>query len=565
MKYTFLLFALSLLTHYVQAQTTKLTLNPKELSMQTGETTTVSVNVENADFAYQLFLSAVHSDLGSSAAINFRTNPLNPPYVTTMDISIQGAPAPGRHQLVIKAANGPLVFNDTCYITIPEKDCEWERVSLSSPNYEYAYSTAIDSKNNIWFTAGNYFGRRSPEGITTEYRPNLGFDYRFFKIAIDKNDNVWLSTLTYDGDHPKGLLYFNQSQYIHYTSDNSQLPDSRIHGIVCDNDNVLWLATEAGIVEYDRTFWTIYSTANTPLISNSIRTITIDKHNNKWAAYPKNEDGTGGYEVVRYSGQDWQIYTKDSFCLPYGPLGALVVSNIVIDSSDNIWLTTYGYYSIIKATSENITLYGNKEELGSYANHVVLSKNDCSVVSEDDSEINFYYPKAIKAAGNNEVWYCGSQNENTTVYHHKNNSWEVYSPSNSALPNTEASDIALGNDNLVAVTSKKSFLNHNQGPYLNILNCEEPIVTSARDAGSDMQISLYPNPVQNELFISLQNLDLSPEDIRVIDVHGNAIPAAITAQHGNFYKIDVTGLVSGIYHITFQSNGKIVSQRFIKI
>ena len=568
MKYTFLLFALSMLTHYVQAQTTKLVLNPKELSMQTGETNTVSVQVENADFDYQLFLSVAQSDLGSSAAINFRTNPLNPPYVTTIDISIQGAPSPGRHRLVIKAANGPLVLNDTCYITIPEKDCEWEQFNLNKPGIRFGHKITVDSKNTLWLASVNSFVSRSANNVLTEYNPKLGTNYIFHQILVDQNDNIWLNPEKLD-ETSLGLLYYDHNQFVHYTSSNSQLPNTRINAMVCDWNNILWLATDMGIVKFDGTFWTQYTSSNTILSSNIITSITIDKHNTIWAVCQKNEPEQES-EIVSFSNQIWKKHTKSNFCFPIPNVynSNFIVHEIAIDSSDNIWLSMASNpYSIVSAGKDHVSIYGNSDFLRSTPNHIRFLKNSCTIDYEENMDIEFYYGRTIKAASSDEIWAGGSINDDTHIYHYKDGKWKTYSHLNSNLPNSEISDLAIGSYNSIFVTSVTSY-RLNEGPYLSILNCEEPIVTSypgdARSAGSDAQISLYPNPVQNELFIHLQNLDLSSESIRVIDVHGNAIPAAISTQQGAFYKIDVADLVSGIYHITFLSKGKIVSQRFVK-
>lgn len=561
MKYTFLLFALSMLVYHVQAQTTKLVLNPKELSMQTGETNTVSVQVENTDFDYQLFLSVAHSDLGSPADINFRTNPLNPPYVSSIDISIQGAPAPGRHQLVIKAANGPLAFYDTCYITIPEKDCEWERFAFTDLYSSDDHDIAIDSKNNAWIAPENQLTQYSSTGMKTDYQPNLGEMFQFEKIICDKDDNIWLSMKNYQSK-PFGLLLWDQSQFIHFTSANSQLPNAQINAMACDHNNNIWIATDAGLVKYDRTFWTLYNTSNTLLSSDIVTEITTDKHGNIWIVCQKTSSQS---EIFKYSGQAWLSYSGSDFC--QSSPSSFMVNKIAIDSSDNIWLIMHSInYAILKADNESVSLFGNSKYLGNQANYKIISKNGCIETHQENVDIDFYRGKAIKANAENEIWYGGTNNEDTYVYHYKNNSWTVYSHWDSNLPSSEVSDLAIGSDNTIFVSSRMSY-SPNEGPYLSILNCEEPIVTSyTSDARrSDAQISIYPNPVQNELFLSLQNLDLKPESIRVIDVHGNAIPAAITIQQGGFYEIDVEDLVSGIYHITFLSNGKIVSQRFVKM
>jgi signal transduction histidine kinase/DNA-binding response OmpR family regulator len=66
-------------------------------------------------------------------------------------------------------------------------------------------------------------------------------------IAGDAKGNIWFG-LNYGG----GLGYFNQQtdSYSHY-NDNSELAEKNVVGILVDNNNILWLSTDKGLVRFN--------------------------------------------------------------------------------------------------------------------------------------------------------------------------------------------------------------------------------------------------------------------------------------------------------------------------
>lgn len=74
-------------------------------------------------------------------------------------------------------------------------------------------------------------------------------------------------------------------------------------------------------------------------------------------------------------------------------------------------------------------------------------------------------------------------------------------------------------------------------------------------------LSVYPNPVQNELHFTLAGMESTKYDIAVFDLHGREVLRA----NGNLSKMNVSMLTSGLYHLRIADDrGHVASKRFIK-
>jgi len=70
---------------------------------------------------------------------------------------------------------------------------------------------------------------------------------------------------------------------------------------------------------------------------------------------------------------------------------------------------------------------------------------------------------------------------------------------------------------------------------------------------SDKGISLYPNPTQSTLNIHLEQEYSTPSQIKIIDILGQEVLFNIIQPGIRDYKIDLPGLLPGLYFISFQN------------
>ncbi|MBK7965118.1 MAG: hypothetical protein IPK10_07375 [Bacteroidetes bacterium] len=117
------------------------------------------------------------------------------------------------------------------------------------------------------------------------------------------------------------------------------LPSDFVYDAKVDSNDVLWVATGDGLCKYDGISWTTFTTANTPLPSDNIRSISFDNQNNIWISFYEVTVNIGG--IAKFDGTNWTIYTPSNSNLPNFECG-----KILIDSQNNKWI--HSKYSVTK-------------------------------------------------------------------------------------------------------------------------------------------------------------------------------------------------------------------------
>jgi len=101
-------------------------------------------------------------------------------------------------------------------------------------------------------------------------------------------------------------------------------------------------------------------------------------------------------------------------------------------------------------------------------------------------------------------------------------------------------------------------------PNTTLVGSVEECDLSIHDSMLENTVSIYPNPVNDKLFISLLN-DLKNFKVSIFNMDGKEI---ISIQEGDFKNrsIDVQNLTSGIYFIQIKDNqGQTYTQKFVKM
>ncbi|MBK6642916.1 MAG: hypothetical protein IPG39_17660 [Bacteroidetes bacterium] len=113
----------------------------------------------------------------------------------------------------------------------------------------------------------------------------------------------------------------------------------------------MWVATGDGLCKYDGTTWYTFTTANTPLPSDQIRSITFDNANNVWITFQETNFNIGG--IAKFDGVTWEVYTPANSDLPN-----YTCYNILIDSQNNKWI--HSLLSVTKFDGTTFTDYNNQ-------------------------------------------------------------------------------------------------------------------------------------------------------------------------------------------------------------
>lgn len=133
------------------------------------------------------------------------------------------------------------------------------------------------------------------------------------QIAYDSLGNLWLPS------HPSGSVYKNGE------ITQLDLPFSPTT-LAIDTLNRVWFGSwNSGVALYDNGAITTYTTVNSGISSNEIRSIAIDRFNRIWFAHP-----TAG--ISCFDGQNWVSYTSTNSTLPSDKVRSVFANEI-----SNIW------------------------------------------------------------------------------------------------------------------------------------------------------------------------------------------------------------------------------------
>ena len=94
------------------------------------------------------------------------------------------------------------------------------------------------------------------------------------------------------------------------------------------------------------------------------------------------------------------------------------------------------------------------------------------------------------------------------------------------------------------------------------------VITSTNPIGSTRaeawDLTVYPNPVQDELFVKLQNMEVETATLNIFNGVGQLIATHEVDATGTSVRIDVSDYTTGLYSVTAEAaNGERVTQKFI--
>jgi hypothetical protein len=206
----------------------------------------------------------------------------------------------------------------------------------------------VDKNNTKYFTAYNFaiFSVSPDDSVWTTYAdpaPRGAYNNAMWIISIAKDlaGGLWL------GSYYNDLTYFKpqENTWEHFGVE-SGLPDINIRQIAVDNSNIIWLATGNGLCrsEYDQFTHilrsTVYQTNNSPILGNDIRSIVIDRSDNKWIGTER------GLSLLTWDGK-WVNYDQH-----FSPLISNDIRQLAAcphdRSGDDIYIATAQGLSVLR-------------------------------------------------------------------------------------------------------------------------------------------------------------------------------------------------------------------------
>lgn len=261
---------------------------------------------------------------------------------------------------------------------------------------------AIDKNNTLWVGVYFYSAVEIRDSLWVIHEKVDSRYLNFIKsITIDSKNNKWFSI-----NNGVGLAKYDDSAWVVYHIDNSNLPEGHVQETVVDLDGNKWIATMGGVAKFDDSTWTVYDTSNSNLPDNDINSLSIDLDGGIWAG---TENG-----LAYFDGTAWIKYDTLNSGIPDNS-----IYSILVDSKGTKWLGTW-LNGVVEMSDLTIHTY-NLFDSGLPSNYVA----DIAF----DSLGNSWF-----ATSNGLAKYDGTK-------------WTIYRTSNSGISSNKIASLAIDKDN----------------------------------------------------------------------------------------------------------------------
>lgn len=213
------------------------------------------------------------------------------------------------------------------------------------------------SDGRIWI--GEYDGLSIYDGTNwTSYNMSDGLPFGGIQsIKFDNNSEAWM------GSGFGGLIHFDGTNFTVYNTTNGLL-NNRVNGIAIDSQNNKWVGNSSGLSVFNnqnifQNNYTQMYLLPPPDTLNPVMDLAFDSRNLLWVGIYIDYLLNGG--VAMYNGFSWVDFNMSDGLI--GP----VITDIIIDDLDQVWVTTSSGISKItnvpanlnKLEDDNITIYPN--------------------------------------------------------------------------------------------------------------------------------------------------------------------------------------------------------------
>jgi ligand-binding sensor domain-containing protein len=345
---------------------------------------------------------------------------------------------------------------------------------------------------------------------------DFNYDYTFFTniptnqiidITIDNLDNKWLGTWQ------NGIIKYDNTDWINFTTSNSSLPNNQINSIANDSNGNIWIGTSSGLTKFDGTNWTNYNTTNSNLPTNSVVSIAIDNNNNVWL--------TTANELVEFTGSIWNIYNNNSIGNWFG--GA---NSLRIDSDNKKWFSAgYGIQSFDGTNWEYFNYLGTN-------NSCLL---DCQTTS-------------LALDVNADIW-IGAQQECNSGGLLNFSECNSYLTSNSELPDNSILSLNIDDNGIKWI-----------GTFNGLVKLDNQSL-STNENNFDLTIQFYPNPVNNYINLRIQD-KLIDSMFSIFEINGKIIKKG--KLNSNLNTINLEELSKGVYFLKIEKDDLTQTIKIIK-
>jgi len=145
-------------------------------------------------------------------------------------------------------------------------------------------------------------------------------------MAVDEvNGKVWVGTLD------AGVAYLADRNWYVFNTSNSPLPSNKINGLALGEQGYIWIATDAGLLQFNGGIWNVFNSRNSPLPDDYIESVRLNPNTGEvWLATRKG--------LIVYKGYSWEIYDSD-----HPDIEANWVLDVAFEKDNDKWVATLAY------------------------------------------------------------------------------------------------------------------------------------------------------------------------------------------------------------------------------
>lgn len=360
------------------------------------------------------------------------------------------------------------------------------------------------------------------------------YDGNVFKTVVDTSTGLKTSNkiCVYNN---KGIFTFGDKTTIGYYENGSwtyyeQFLNDYVKNLVPVSHDIFWLATNRGLLKYQKGDVIVYNTENSPLPNNYLYALAMDSKGVIWGSFGYINGEAG---IFAFDGVTWRIWTKAQ--VPFLEYNATC---FVFDSQDNLWCNSLNQSNMMNCKGL-IRYDGNNWTLYDQSNSLLPSNTIYNIYADT----------------NDTIWTACAGG---AAKFDRKNTWKAYTVDNSGLAFSSVQAV-------VRIPNGNVYFGHNYGGLSLFKNGS--IVNSVLKITSENVFKIYPIPMHDVLNISVLD-DLDIRKIEIYDITGKLMykrTLNLSDQKNKQYTLHISSFTKSIYFIHLTTNRGHYSKKFIII
>lgn len=135
---------------------------------------------------------------------------------------------------------------------------------------------------------------------------------------------------------------------------DSPLPSSLVNDLAFGANGVVWIATDSGLVKKAGDSWTVYTTANAPLLHNTIQRIDLDASGHVWLNNSNQQNNSAA--IFEFDGSTWRKFQVGQQ-LPWSPPWN-ALNDVLVDHRGHVFVTNKVLNGVAEYDGRSWTLHG---------------------------------------------------------------------------------------------------------------------------------------------------------------------------------------------------------------